>query len=89
MTTVIIIMMSDIVPLRERGIWQGILNIIYAVGSGGGAPLGTLSSYFSRFFTLPPDGANYQPSIVWKKSETTYANSLLGGALIKYIGWRW
>ena len=40
MTTVVSIMMSDIVPLRERGTWQGILNIIYAAGSGSGAPLG-------------------------------------------------
>ncbi|MCJ1288863.1 hypothetical protein MMC34_000394 [Xylographa carneopallida] len=28
MTTVVSIMMSDIVPLRERGTWQGIINII-------------------------------------------------------------
>ena len=41
MTTVVSIMMSDIVPLRERGVWQGIINIIYAAGAGCGAPLGT------------------------------------------------
>ena len=40
MTTVVSIMMSDIVPLRERGTWQGIINIIYASGAGCGAPLG-------------------------------------------------
>ncbi len=40
MTTVVSIMMSDIVPLRERGTWQGIINIIYASGAGAGAPLG-------------------------------------------------
>ncbi|KAF7117887.1 hypothetical protein CNMCM5793_007218 [Aspergillus hiratsukae] len=40
MTTVVSILMSDIVPLRERGVWQGIINIIYATGSGTGAPLG-------------------------------------------------
>ncbi|MCJ1373392.1 hypothetical protein MMC20_004620 [Loxospora ochrophaea] len=40
MTTVVSIMMSDIVPLRERGTWQGIINIIYAAGAGCGAPLG-------------------------------------------------
>ena len=40
MTTVVSIMMSDIVPLRERGTWQGIINIIYASGAGIGAPLG-------------------------------------------------
>nr|QWW20882.1 MFS transporter [Cladonia macilenta] len=42
MTTVISILMSDIVPLRERGTWQGIINIIYATGAGCGAPLGGL-----------------------------------------------
>ncbi|MCJ1281916.1 hypothetical protein MMC26_001239 [Xylographa opegraphella] len=40
MTTVVSIMMSDIVPLRERGTWQGIINIIYASGAGIGAPAG-------------------------------------------------
>ncbi|KAL8801321.1 MAG: hypothetical protein Q9182_004527 [Xanthomendoza sp. 2 TL-2023] len=40
MTTVVSILMSDIVPLRERGTWQGIINIIYASGGGCGAPLG-------------------------------------------------
>jgi predicted MFS family arabinose efflux permease len=40
MTTVVSILMSDIVPLRERGTWQGIINIIFASGAGIGAPLG-------------------------------------------------
>lgn len=40
MTTVVSIIMSDIVPLKERGVWQGIINIIYAMGAGIGAPLG-------------------------------------------------
>ena len=40
MTTVVSIIMSDVVPLRERGTWQGIINIIYALGAGCGAPLG-------------------------------------------------
>ena len=43
MTTVVSIMISDIVTLRERGVWQGIINIIYAAGAGAGAPLGMLS----------------------------------------------
>lgn len=34
MTTVVSILMSDIVPLRERGTWQGIINIIFATGAG-------------------------------------------------------
>lgn len=45
MTTVVSILMSDIVPLRDRGVWQGVINIIYATGSGTGAPLGSLISY--------------------------------------------
>ena len=40
MTTVVSIIMSDVVPLRERGTWQGIINIIFASGGGCGAPLG-------------------------------------------------
>lgn len=44
MTTVVSIMMSDIIPLRERGTWQGIINIIYASGAGIGAPLGMFDS---------------------------------------------
>ncbi|KAJ5959926.1 uncharacterized protein N7479_007076 [Penicillium vulpinum] len=44
MTTVVSILMSDIVPLRDRGLWQGIINIIYATGSGTGAPLGGILS---------------------------------------------
>ncbi|KAB8076181.1 major facilitator superfamily domain-containing protein [Aspergillus leporis] len=40
MTTVVSILLSDIVPLRDRGVWQGIINIIYATGSGIGAPFG-------------------------------------------------
>ncbi|KAF7296971.1 Vacuolar membrane amino acid uptake transporter fnx2 [Mycena indigotica] len=40
MSTVVSIIMSDIVPLRSRGTWQGVLNIIYAAGSATGAPLG-------------------------------------------------
>ena len=40
MTTVVSILLSDIVPLRERGVWQGYINIIYSSGAGIGAPLG-------------------------------------------------
>lgn len=40
MTTVVSILLSDTVPLRERGKWQGYVNIIYATGAGAGAPLG-------------------------------------------------
>lgn len=40
MTTIVSILLSDIVPLRERGTWQGILNIVFASGAACGAPLG-------------------------------------------------
>ena len=40
MSTVVSILMSDVIPLRERGTWQGIVNIIFATGAGAGAPLG-------------------------------------------------
>lgn len=40
MTTVVSILMSDIIPLKDRGLWQGLINIIFASGAGSGAPLG-------------------------------------------------
>ncbi|KAI9733119.1 MAG: hypothetical protein M1834_003666 [Cirrosporium novae-zelandiae] len=40
MTTVVSVLMSDIIPLRERGTWQGIFSIVAAAGAGCGAPLG-------------------------------------------------
>ena len=46
MTTVVSILLSDVVPIRERGTWQGFTNIIYASGAGCGAPLGK-----TEFFT--------------------------------------
>ncbi|KFZ01292.1 hypothetical protein V500_00807, partial [Pseudogymnoascus sp. VKM F-4518 (FW-2643)] len=42
MSTVVSVLLSDIIPLRERGKWQGYINIIYAVGASSGAPLGGL-----------------------------------------------
>lgn len=36
------ILLTDIIPLRERGIWQGYLNIIFGAGTATGAPLGGL-----------------------------------------------
>ena len=42
MTTVVSILVSDLVPLRSRGTWQGVLNIVFATGSATGAPLGGL-----------------------------------------------
>lgn len=42
MNAVVSILLSDIVPLRERGIWQGYMNIIFGAGTATGAPLGGL-----------------------------------------------
>ncbi|RDL40614.1 MFS general substrate transporter [Venustampulla echinocandica] len=40
MTTVASILLSDIVPLRNRGTWQGYINLVYTLGASIGAPLG-------------------------------------------------
>ena len=40
--SVISILISDIVPLRERGVWQGYTMMIFAAGMSTGAPLGGL-----------------------------------------------
>ncbi|KAK1221188.1 hypothetical protein PQX77_016000 [Marasmius sp. AFHP31] len=40
--TVGTIIISDVVPLRSRGTWQGLINIIFSTGSMIGAPLGGL-----------------------------------------------
>ena len=32
--------MSDIIPLRNRGTWQGVANVVFASGQAAGAPLG-------------------------------------------------
>jgi len=42
MNAVVSILMTDIVPLADRGIWQGYINIIFAAGTSTGAPLGGL-----------------------------------------------
>lgn len=42
MNVVTSVLFSDIIPLRERGKWQGYINIIYAAGAASGAPLGGL-----------------------------------------------
>ncbi|KAH6620485.1 major facilitator superfamily domain-containing protein [Boeremia exigua] len=42
MTVCVSIMLSDIVSLRDRGTWQGYINLVYAGGAAAGAPLGGL-----------------------------------------------
>lgn len=41
MSIVVTVLLSDFIPTRERGTWQGYLNLIGALGSTSGAPLGT------------------------------------------------
>ena len=40
MMILISIIFSDVVPTKERGLWQGWLNVLYTVGMSIGAPLG-------------------------------------------------
>jgi MFS family permease len=40
LNSLVAILLTDIVPLRDRGVWQGYLNIIFATGTATGAPLG-------------------------------------------------
>lgn len=40
LTPLVSIILNDIVPLEERGLWQGYVNMIWASGSALGAPLG-------------------------------------------------
>ncbi|KAF9255596.1 MFS general substrate transporter [Marasmius fiardii PR-910] len=59
MPTVTTIIMSDVVPLRSRGAWQGVLNIIYSSGLMIGAPLGgyladTIGWRWAFLIQLPP-----------------------------------
>lgn len=41
LTTVAAIVLSDVIPLRDRGTWQGYNNLVFATGQGIGAPLGS------------------------------------------------
>lgn len=40
MTTVVSILLSDVVSIEDRGLWQGVINILYATGAGLGGPIG-------------------------------------------------
>ncbi|KAI0901483.1 MFS general substrate transporter [Annulohypoxylon nitens] len=42
MNSVVTILLTDIVSLRDRGMWQGYINIIFAAGMSSGAPIGGL-----------------------------------------------
>ncbi|KAI2626592.1 MFS general substrate transporter [Hypoxylon sp. NC1633] len=42
MNTVVNILVTDLVSLRDRGMWQGYINIIFSIGIASGGPLGGL-----------------------------------------------
>ncbi|KAI0423494.1 MFS multidrug transporter [Xylaria sp. FL1042] len=42
MNALVTILVTDLVSLRDRGIWQGYLNIVFAAGMSAGAPIGGL-----------------------------------------------
>ncbi|KAI0010129.1 MFS general substrate transporter [Xylariaceae sp. FL0662B] len=42
MNAVVSILVTDLVSLRDRGVWQGYINIVYAGGVAAGAPIGGL-----------------------------------------------
>lgn len=40
MLIVVTVLLSDFIPLRERGTYQGYLNLIGVIGSTSGGPIG-------------------------------------------------
>lgn len=40
MSSVVSIILSDVIPLQQRGVWQGYINIIYASGASTGSAVG-------------------------------------------------
>ncbi|KAF7532588.1 hypothetical protein G7054_g7799 [Neopestalotiopsis clavispora] len=40
MNAIVSILMTDLVSLRDRGVWQGYINVVFAAGIASGAPLG-------------------------------------------------
>lgn len=91
MTTVVSILLSDIIPLRERGTWQGIINLIFAAGSGTGAPLGR-----SRISAKPGAdddiGGFLADSVGWRWYVTPLHSSILtipGHFLVRSLSASW
>lgn len=42
MLIVVTVLLSDLIPLRDRGTYQGYLNLIGAIGSTSGGPIGLI-----------------------------------------------
>ncbi|KAK2810694.1 hypothetical protein FQN50_002737 [Emmonsiellopsis sp. PD_5] len=84
MTTVVSIIMSDIVPLRDRGVWQGVINIVYATGSAVGAPLGKFS--FLNPLALNLGLANASPQDQAVATACSYLFRSLGSVIGLSLG---
>jgi MFS family permease len=84
MNSVVSILISDIVPLRERGVWQGYINIIFASGTSTGAPLGGLlaDTIGWRWFVLL---TRQTPSR--RRQLTQKARSFIGQAPLCCVAW--
>ncbi|KAI0542286.1 MFS multidrug transporter [Xylaria digitata] len=42
MNALVAILVTDLVSLRDRGVWQGYINMVFCIGSSAGAPVGGL-----------------------------------------------
>ncbi|KAG7010080.1 hypothetical protein G7Y79_00001g003520 [Physcia stellaris] len=86
MTTVVSILMSDVVTLRERGVWQGIVNIIYATGAGCGAPLGGIlaDSIGLSWAKYPSDSSHWKKKL--KRVDFLGAFVLVGAVFTLLLG---
>ncbi|GAW25984.1 putative multidrug resistance protein fnx1 [Rosellinia necatrix] len=42
MSALVSILITDLVSLRDRGVWQGYINVVFAAGMSAGAPVGGL-----------------------------------------------
>lgn len=51
MITLIAVIFSDVIQLKERGLWQGYLNILYAIGMSVGAPIGLQFNHTGKDIT--------------------------------------
>lgn len=52
MLIVVTVLLSDLIPLRDRGTYQGYLNLIGALGSTSGGPVGTFVVGMARQASL-------------------------------------
>ena len=42
MSTLVTVLLTDVIPFRERTLWQGYMRLVISVGTGVGAPFGSL-----------------------------------------------